>query len=117
MHELKSYLENLFAHERARSHYVHENDHDDFMFREAVDFRQAVSKIEDPKVKSHIYKYQKDIKVHTLHYRETKLKIEQDIEKQNTEKEEKEQAAIYVAALATQPKDKGKGVLEGPSSP
>ena len=38
MHDPKSYMANLFAHERARSHYVHENDPDDSMFRAAVDF-------------------------------------------------------------------------------
>ena len=48
-----------------------------------------MSKIEDPEVKSHIYKYQKDIKDRTLHYRESKLKIEQDLQKKNMEKEEK----------------------------
>ena len=37
MHDPKSYLEDLFAHEHVRSHYVHENDPDDSMFRGAVD--------------------------------------------------------------------------------
>ena len=111
MHDPKSYLVNLFAHECFRSHYVHENEQDDSIFTVVIDFRQEMSKIEDPKVKSHLYKYQKKTKDHTFHYRETKMKIEQDIEKQNTKKEAKEQETIYVSALATQPKDKGKGVL------
>ena len=37
MHDPKSYLEDLFAHEHVRSHYVHENDLDDYMFRAAMD--------------------------------------------------------------------------------
>ena len=76
MHELKSYLENLFAHQCARSHYVHENYPDDSMFREAVDFWQEMNNIKDPKVKSQLYKYQKETKDRTFHYRETKLNIE-----------------------------------------
>ena len=76
-----------------------------------------MSKIEDPKVNYQLYKYQKETKDRTLHYRETKLKIEQDIKKQTIEKEEKEKETICGVALATQPKDKGKGVLEGPSIP
>ena len=117
MHDPKYYLSNLFAHEHAKSHYVHEDDPDDSMLREDVDFRVAMGKIEDPKVESHIYKYIKDIKDHTLHYRETKLKIEQDLQNQNMEKEAKEQATSFDAALATESKVKGKGILDGPSSP
>ena len=87
------------------------------MFREAVDFQEAMDKIIDPNVKSRLYNYQKGIKTRTLHYKETKLKIEHGIEKHNTEKEAKEQAKILFYALATHPKDKGKGGLEGPSIP
>ena len=76
MHDPKSYLENLFAHERVRSQYVHENEHNDSMFRATMYFLQAMGKIEDLEVKSHLYKYQMETKDHTLHYRETKLKIE-----------------------------------------
>ena len=115
MHDPKSYLANLFAHERANFHYVYEDDPDDSMLRTAVDFREAMGKIEDPKVQFHLYKYQKDIKDRTLHYRETKLKIQHDLQKQNMKKEAKEQATIFVVALATESKDKGKGVLDGPS--
>ena len=79
MHDPKYYLANLFAHDHGKSHYVLEDDHDDSMLREDVDFREAMRKIDDSEVKSHIYKYQKDIKDCTLHYRDTKLKIEQDL--------------------------------------
>ena len=48
MHDPKSYLANLFAHEHAKYHYVHEDDHDDSMFRAVVDFREAMGNIEDP---------------------------------------------------------------------
>ena len=37
MHDPKSYLEDLFAHDHVKCHYVHENDPDDSMFREAMD--------------------------------------------------------------------------------
>ena len=47
MHGPKSYLANLFSHEHAKSHYVHEDDPDDSMLRAAVDFREAMSKIQD----------------------------------------------------------------------
>ena len=116
IHDPKYYLANLFAHERAKSHYVHEDDPDDSMLRAAVDFREAMSKIQDSQVKSRLYKYLKEIKDRTLHYKETKLKIQQDLQKQNMEKEAKEQASSSTAALATECKDKGKGILDGPSS-
>ena len=48
MHDPKSYLSNLFAHERAKSHYVHEHDPDNSMLRVAVDFREKMGKIKDP---------------------------------------------------------------------
>ena len=53
MHDPKYYHANLFGHESAKSHYVHEDDPDDSMFRAVVDFREEMGKIEDPKVKSH----------------------------------------------------------------
>ena len=38
MHDPKSYLANLFAHERAKSHYVYEDGPEDSILREVVDF-------------------------------------------------------------------------------
>ena len=48
MHDPKYYLANLFAHEHAKSHYVHEDDPNDSMFIATVYFREAMEKIEDP---------------------------------------------------------------------
>ena len=90
MHDPKSYLANLFAHECAKSHYVREDDPDDSMLRTTVDFREEMSNIEDSQVKCCLYKYQKDIKDRTLHYREIKLKIQHDLQKQNMKKEAKD---------------------------
>ena len=45
MHDPKSSMENLFAHECARSHYVNENVPDNSMFREVVYFRHAMRNI------------------------------------------------------------------------
>ena len=56
MHDPKYYLSNLFAHERAKSHCVHEDDPNDSMLRAPMDFREAMSKIEDSDVKSRLYK-------------------------------------------------------------
>ena len=71
-----------------------------------MDFREAMSKIDDSEVKSHLYKYEKDIKDHTLHYRETKLKIQHDLQKQNMEKEEKskQQALLLLLLLSLRTK-------------
>ena len=38
-------------------------------YRATVDFQEAMEKITDPEVKYHVFKYQKDIKQSTLHFR------------------------------------------------
>ena len=49
------------------------------MFWEAIDFQEAMKKTIDLNVKSHLYKYQKDLMIRTLHERKDKLKIKQNI--------------------------------------
>ena len=64
-----------------------------------------------------MYQYQKVLKTRTLREIRDKLKIKQDLEKEKTEQEVREHATSSTAALIAQPKDKGKGVLEGSSIP
>ena len=112
-----AYLASLFAHEHVRFHYVHENDPNDSMFRATTYFQEAMNKIIDTDTKSHIYKYQKDIKIRILCEREDKIEINKNIQKEKTKKEAREHAENSATSLASQPRDKGKGVFEGPSSP
>ena len=84
MHDPVAYLTNLFAHEHVKFQYVHENDPDDSMFQGVTNFQEAMGKITDPYTKSHLYKYQKDIKERTLQERGDKLKIQQDPENEKT---------------------------------
>ena len=79
MHDPISFLENLFAHEHARFQYAHENDPDDSMLRETIYFWEAMNKMTNTNVKSHVYMYQKDLKIRILHEMEAKLKIKEDL--------------------------------------
>ena len=106
MHDPVSYLANLFTHEHIGFRYTHENDPNDSMFWAATYFQQAMNKITDPNIKSHLYKYQKDLKIRIPHEREDKLKIKQNIQKKKIEKEAREQVASLVSSLVSRPKDK-----------
>ena len=117
MDGLVGYLADVFAHEHLKFQYVHENEPDDSMFQGATNFQEEMGKITNPDTKSHLYQYQKDLKIRTLRERGDKLKIKQDLQKEKTEEEVREHATRSAVVLASQPKDKGKGVLEGPSSP
>ena len=94
--------------------YVHQNQLDDSMFRVATTFQEAIGKITDPEIKSHLYMFQKDLKRINMREREDKLRIKQDLEKRKREEEVTEHAARFAVAFAAQPENKGKGVLEGP---
>ena len=61
--------------------------------------------------------FQKDLKRRILGEREEKPRIKQDLEKQKREEEAREHATRSAAVVASQLKNKGKGVLEGSSSP
>ena len=102
MHAPMAYLENLFMHKHVRFHYVHENDPDDSMFRAATDFQEAMNKITDPDTKSHLYKYQKDLKIRILREREDKLEIKKNIQKEKTKKEAIEHATSSISAFVLQ---------------
>ena len=76
-----------------------------------------MKKIIDLNIKSHLYKYLKDLKIRILHEREDKLEIKQNLQKEKTEKEAREHEVSFTAALDAQPKDKGKGILDVPPNP
>ena len=73
IHDPKALLASLFAQEKAKFNYTHEDLSDDSMCKEFVDFWEAVEKITDTKVNSHVFKYQKEIKESTLHFRKLKF--------------------------------------------
>ena len=84
MHDPMDYLNNLFAHENVRFHYVHENDPNDSIFQVATDFQEPMNKINNPNTKSHLYKYQKDLKVRILRERQDKFELKKNIQKEQT---------------------------------
>ena len=93
MHDPKAFLASLFAQEKAKFNYTHEDLPDDSMYRAFVDFREALEKIADPEVKSHVFKYQKEIKEFTLHFIKLKFEEEEKVVRENMEREARQQAA------------------------
>ena len=89
MHDPNAFLVSHFAQEKAKLNNTHEDFPDDSMYREFVDFRQALDKIIDPKVKYHVLKYQKEIKETTLCKRRSKFEAEDKIDRENMEREAK----------------------------
>ena len=59
MHDPICFLVSLFAQEKAKLNYTHEDFLDDSMYRGFVDFREEMDKITDPEVKSLVFKCQK----------------------------------------------------------
>ena len=114
MHDPKAYLDNLFVQEQAKFQYAHEKQPNDSIYRVAIEFQEALRKTTDPDVKSHVFKYQKDLKESVLHFRKVKLAIEENLQRKNIEKEAKDKVVRFVAALSAQSKDKGKAILETP---
>ena len=57
MHDPKAYLASLFAQEWAKFHYTHEELPDDSMYREAIDFHEALENITEPKVRAHVAEF------------------------------------------------------------
>ena len=70
-----------------------------------------MDKITDLETKLILYKYQKDLKTRIVGERGDKLKIKEDLQKDKTEQEAREDGESFVVALVAQPKDKGKHVL------
>ena len=87
------------------------------MFQGVTNFQEAMGKIIDPDTKSHLYQYQKNLKIRNLLERGDKLKIKWNLQKEKTKEEARESVASSSATHAAQPKDKGKGILDGPSTP
>ena len=87
------------------------------MMRRASAFQEAIRKISDPETKSHQYMYEKDLKRRILLERANKLELKQDLDKEKTEQEAREYLARSDVVATARSKDKGKSVLQGPSSP
>ena len=85
------------------------------MYRVVVDFWEALEKIIDSEVKYHVFKYQKDIKQSTLHFRKLIFDVEEKVHRENMERESRPQATI-ASVSTSQSKDKGKAVIETPWS-
>ena len=100
IHDPKAYLANLFVQEHDKFQYDHEDDPNDSIYKEAMDFQEALRNIVDPYVKFHVFKYQKDLKDSVLHFRKLRLAIEENLQRQNIEKEEKYQATSFVVSLS-----------------
>ena len=73
MHDPKAYVASFFSHEWAKFQYAHEDIPEDSIHTENVDFKEALGKIIDPYVKVHVFKYQKDLKESTIHFRKLKV--------------------------------------------
>ena len=114
MHDPKAYLANLFGQECAKFQYSHEDQLDDYIYRVPIDFQESLGNIIDRYVKDHVFKYRKDLKESTLHFRKVKLAIEENLHRQNIEKESQDQVEISSAALVSQSNDSGKVVMETP---
>ena len=114
MHDPKSYLASNFVQEHARIQYAHQDELDDSIYRAVIYFQEVFSKITDPNVKAHFFKYQKDLKSSMLHFRQVKLTVKENLQRQNLEKEAKVQEIICYSTLATKSKYKGEVVLESP---
>ena len=113
MHDPKAYLASLFSQERAKFHYTLEDLPDDSIDRGAIDFREELENITDPEVRAHVDKYQKYIKQTTLHFRKLKFDAEDKTHMENMEKEARQQETTNSSSVsASQPKDKGKSVME-----
>ena len=114
MHDPKSFLENDFVQEHTKITYSHQDVPDDSIYIGAIDFSQVESRISTPLEKTHMFQYQKEMNNSSLHFRQLRLKVEEDAQKKIAEKEAKEALASSSTVPANKPKDKGKDVLDGP---
>ena len=57
MHDPKSYLASHLVQVHSKIQYTHQNEPDDSVYRETIDFQKVLSRITDPNVKAHIFKY------------------------------------------------------------
>ena len=74
MHDPKALLAILFAQEKAKLNYTHEYfPNDSTVYRAFVYFWEALENIIVPELKSHVFKYQKEIKESTLYFRKLKF--------------------------------------------
>ena len=104
MHDPKSYLASHFVQEHQRIQYAHQGERNDSIYRENINFLEVLIRIVDPNVKAHIFKYQKVLKIYVLHFRQVKLVVEENIQKQNLKKEVKEKAPSSSSDLESKSK-------------
>ena len=104
MHDPKSYLASHLVQEHSKIHYNHYNEPDESIYRETIDFQEVLSRIIDPNFKDQIFKYQKDLKIYVLHFRQVKLAMEENIQKHILEKEVKEKAPSSSSDLESKSK-------------
>ena len=107
MHDPKDFLASLFSQEKAKLNYTlskkakfnytHKDLSDDSMCRAFFDFQEAVENIIVSEVKSHVFKYQKEMKEFTLHFRKLKFEAEEKVHRENMEREARQQAATASA--------------------
>ena len=62
------------------------------MYRGFVDFWEALENIIVTEAKSHVFKYQKEIKDSTLHFIKLKFEEEEKVVRENMEREARKQA-------------------------
>ena len=79
MHDPKSYLDSHFVQEHARIQYAHQDEPDDSIYREAIDFQDILSRIYDLNVKDLIFKYENDLNIYVLHFGQVKLIVEENL--------------------------------------
>jgi len=111
MRDPNAFLVSLFYQEKAKLNYTHEDFPNDSMYRGFVDFRQALDKITYPEVKSHVFKYQKEIKETTLCKRRSIFEAEDKLDRENMEREARQQGTT-TSSSTLQLKEKGKAVIE-----
>ena len=87
------------------------------MMQGASTFQEVIRKISIPETKSHQYVYENDLKRRILLERANKLELKQDLDKEKTKQEAREYLERSTVVVVARSKDKGKGVLKGPSSP
>ena len=70
------------------------------MYRATVDFREALEKITDQEVKTHVFKYQKDLRQSTLHFRKLRFDAEEKVHRENMERESIQQVGTISASAS-----------------
>ena len=111
MHDPNAFLVSLFAQEKDKLNYTHEDFRDDSMYRDFVYFWQAIDNITYREVKSLVFKCQKEIKEITLCERRSEFEAEDKLDRENMEIEARQKDKT-ASSSSLQLKEKGKDVIE-----